>query len=133
MLQQMLTAHYAGANYLIIFNHPQLNPYGALTEEYFAAMKRFWNQIHTFPEGILGKMKGEVAFVLPEDYGWGMRTPDDNIWGFWSADGLSLLIWENMNKLVAKYGQKLDVIYDDPQFSFTDKYSKIYFWNSTID
>jgi hypothetical protein len=133
MLQQMLTAYHAGANYLIIFNHPQLNPYGALTEEHFAAMKRFWNQIHTFPESMMEKGRGEVALVLPKDYGWGMRTSDDNIWGVWSVDDLSPLIWENMNKLIAKYGQKLDVIYDDPHFNFADKYSKIYFWNSTVD
>jgi hypothetical protein len=133
MFQQMLTAYYAGANYLIIFNHPQLNPYGALTEDHFDAMKRFWNQIHAFPASMSGMGKGEVAFVLPKDYGWGMRNPDDNIWGCWSADGLSPLIWENINKLIAKYGQKLDIIYDDPQFNFTEKYSKIYFWNSTID
>jgi hypothetical protein len=133
MLRQMFTAYYAGANYLIVFNYPNINPYGALTEEHFAAMERFWNRIHAFPENMLGKVEGEVAFVLPKDYGWGMRNPDDKIWGFWSPDDLSPLIWENMNKLIRKYGLKLDVIYDDSRFGFVERYSKIYFWNSTID
>lgn len=133
MFRQMLTAYYAGARYLIIFNYPQVNPYGALTEEHFAAMERFWNQIHAFPGSVLEKVEGQVAFVLPKDYGWGMRNPDDKIWGFWFPDDLSPLIWENMNKLIEKYGLKLDIIYDDPQFNFVEKYSKIYFWNSTID
>ncbi len=133
MFRQMLTAYYAGANYLIVFNYPQVNPYGALTVDHFAAMERFWNRIHVFPESMLGKVEGEVAFVLPKDYGWGMRNPDDTVWGFWPPDDLSPLIWENINKLITKYGLKLDVIYDDPQFSFVEKYSKIYFWNSTID
>jgi hypothetical protein len=95
-------------------------------------MKTFWNQIHAFPGSVLGKVKGQVTFVLPKDYGWGMRNPDDKIWGFWSPDDLSPLIWENMNKLIKKYGLKLDIIYDDPQFNFEEKYSQIYFWNSTI-
>jgi hypothetical protein len=131
MSRQMLTAYLAGAKYLIIFNYPQFDPYGALTEAHFAAMKQFWNQIHAFPENMLVKTKGEVAFVLPKDYGWGMRRPDDKIWGYWLPDNSSTLIWENLNTLIQKYGLKLDIIYDDPQFSYADKYSKIYFWNST--
>ena len=27
---------------------------------------------------------------------------------------------------------KLDIIYDDPQFNYEEKYSQIYYWNSTI-
>jgi hypothetical protein len=133
MYRQMFTAYLAGAKYLIIFNYPQLNPYGALTEDHFAAMERFWNQIHTFPERALGKVEGQVAFVLPKDYGWGMRNQNDKIWGFWSPDDLSPVIWEHMNKLIRKYDLKLDIIYDDPQFNFAGKYSKVYFWNGTID
>ena len=131
MSRQMFTAYLAGAKYLIIFNYPQFDPYGALTEEHFAAMKQFWNQIHAFPETMLTKTRGEVAFVLPKDYGWGMRRPDDRIWGHWLPDNSSTSIWENMSTLIGKYGLKLDIIYDDPQFSYAGKYSKIYFWNST--
>jgi hypothetical protein len=132
MLQQMFTAYFAGAKYLIIFNYPQLNPYGALTEEHFTAMKQFWNQIHTLPKNTLIKTTGEVAFVLPKDYGWGMRNPDDKIWGYWLPDDASPRVWENMNKLIEKYGLKLDIIYDDPQFNYAEKYHEIYFWNSTL-
>jgi hypothetical protein len=38
-----------------------------------------------------------------------------------------------MNKLIEKYGLKLDIIYDDPKFNFEEKYAKVYFWNSTIN
>ena len=133
MSQDMLTAYYAGAKYLIVFNYPQINPYGALTEEHFNAMKTFWNQIHVFPRSVLGKVEGEVALVLPKDYGWGMRSPDDKIWGFWPPDEKAPLIGQSISKLIKKYGLRLDIIYDDPQFNFTEKYSKIYYWNSTID
>ena len=70
------------AKYLIVFNYPQINPYGALTEEHFTAMKTFWNKIHTFPGNASEKTDAQVALVLPKDYGWGMRDGYDNIWGF---------------------------------------------------
>jgi len=131
MLQDMNTAYYSGAKYLIVFNYPQINPYGALTEEHFTAMKTFWNKIHTFPGNVLEKTDAQVALVLPKDYGWGMRDGYDNIWGFWPTDDLTPLIGEKIAVLLDKYGSKLDIIYDDPQFNYTEKYSKIYFWNST--
>jgi hypothetical protein len=133
MSQDMLTAYRAGAKYIIVFNYPQINPYGALTEEHFTAMKQFWTYIHCFPREVIGKVKGKVALVLPKDYGWGMRQPNDNIWGFWPPDDIAPQIGRNIYKLINEYGLKLDIIYDDSQFNFTEKYSKIYFWNDTIN
>jgi hypothetical protein len=131
MLQDMIAAYRAGAKYLIVFNYPQINPYGALTEEHFTAMETFWNQIHSFPGNVMGKLEGEVALVLPKDYGWGMRHPDDKIWGLWPADDLITLVGTRIATLINEYGLKLDIIYDDPQFNYTEKYSKIYYWNSS--
>ena len=133
MLQDMITAYRAGAKYLIIFDYPKINPYGILTEEHFTAMKKFWNFIHSFPRSVFGEVAGQVAFALPKDYGWGMRNLNDKIWGIWPPDDLSPLIWDKMTKLMKRHGLKLDIIYDDAQFNFKEKYSKIYFWNSTID
>ena len=133
MYQDMLTAYRAGAKYIIVFNYPQINPYGALTEEHFAAIKAFWNQIHISPKSVSGKVEGQVALVLPKDYGWGMRNPYDGIWGLWPADEKAPMIGTNIAKLIKEYNLKLDIIYDDPSFNYTEKYSKIYFWNSTVD
>jgi len=136
--QDMLTAYRAGAKYVIVFNYPkypETNQYGILTEEHFTAMKQFWNYVHAYPY-MYGKVDGQVAFVLPKDYGWGMRRTqyirEDKIWGFWPEDKKMQLIGENMAILINKYDLKLDIIYDDPQFNFEEKYSEIYFWNSTI-
>jgi hypothetical protein len=60
-----------------------------------------------------------------------MRDGYDNIWGFWPTDELTPIIGEKIAVLLDKYGSELDIIYDDPQFNYTEKYSKIYFWNST--
>src|SRR4030042_4890598 len=135
----MVTAYQAGAKYVVVFNYPtypETNPYGILTEEHFSAMRQFWDHVHNYPQGTSGKIGGEVAFVLPKDYGWGTRRTqeriEDNIWGFWPEDAQVQLIGENMHKLLSKYGLALDIIYDDPQFNYEEKYSQIYFWNSTI-
>jgi len=135
----MVTAYQAGAKYVVVFNYPtypETNPYGILTEEHFSAMRQFWDYVHNYPRGTSGKIGGEVAFVLPKDYGWGTRRTqeriEDNIWGFWPEDENIQVIGANMNKLMSKYGLALDIIYDDPQFNYAEKYSQIYFWNSTI-
>ena len=133
ILEDMLTAYETGARYVIVFNYPkypETNPYGILLDEHFSAMQQFWKHIHEHPEDY-GKTKGQVAFVLPKDYGWGMRWPTDTIWGLWPADNSSSVIWENMNKLIDRYGLQLDILYDDPRFSF-DEYSKVYYWDSSI-
>ncbi len=135
-LEDLKTAYQAGAKYLIVFNYPtypQDNPFGILTDDHFDAMERFWNMT-TSSEQTFEKVEVEAAFVLPKDYGWGMLRPDDNIWfPEWGPDNKSALIWENMNKLIADYGLKLDIIYDDPRFSFEEKYPNIYRWNDQID
>jgi hypothetical protein len=132
MLQDMIMAYEAGAKYLIVFNYPQICPYGALAEEHFTAMETFWNLIHHSPRNVFGNVESQVAFVLPADYGWGLRYLDDKIWGLWPPDDLSSMIWNKMTTLIQRYGSKLDIIYDDPQFRFEEKYTKIFFWNSSI-
>ncbi|MDR0373551.1 MAG: hypothetical protein LBI79_08370, partial [Nitrososphaerota archaeon] len=47
--EQLVASYDAGAKYITIFNWPYntANPYAILTEEHFAAMERFWNQVVT--------------------------------------------------------------------------------------
>jgi hypothetical protein len=135
LLQDMTMAYQAGATYLIVFDYPYNstdNPYGVLSEAHFSVMEQFWSQIHDSPRNTPSRNSECVAFMLPKDYGWDMRRPDDNIWGLFPADNMSLPIWNNMNALIEKYGVKLDVIYDDPQFNIAGTYGEVYYWNSTI-
>ena len=136
ILEDMVAAYRAGAKYVVVFNYPTYpedNPYGILQEEHFTAMQQFWDYVQDHPRDANEKVDGEIAFVLPKDYGWGMRSATDNIWGLWPADEKAPLIWENMNKLIQQYGLKLDIVYDDPRFNVAEKYSQVYFWNETID
>jgi hypothetical protein len=133
--QDMITAYDGGAKYVILFNYPQYpedNQYGILTDEHFLAMEQFWEYVSSHPQEP-EKIEDRVAYVLPNYYGWGMRRPDDNIWGIWDADEKSPTIWENLIKLENKYGLKLDIIYDNPQYDIQGKYSQTYAWNSSIN
>ena len=131
LLQDMTLAYDAGAKYVVAFNYA-VNGTGGLTDEQFGAMKQFWATIHASPRNTNAQAAGEVAFVLPTNYGWGMRALDDKVWGLWPADNLSQQIWQNMNTLIGLYGSKLDIVYDDPQFNTIGTYNQTYLWNSTI-
>jgi hypothetical protein len=129
---QMLTSYQAGAKYIIIFNYPIIegNPYGLMTDEHFGALERFWNDVNNknFPD----LSKADAVLVLPKNYGWGMRHPDDTIWGFWPADHKSYELGIMMSKLLAKYGASLDIVYEDDNYSIANaNYQNMYFWNST--
>jgi hypothetical protein len=129
---QMLMAYNSGAKYITIFDYPYNltgNPYGVLTDEHFQALQKFWNQIS---QQAPNSAHAEAALVLPYDYGFGMRSPTDKIWGFWGPDDKSPIIWNATQTLLGKYGLGLDIIYDDPEYPVEGNYSKVYYWNQTI-
>jgi hypothetical protein len=99
-------------------------------------MQQFWNYVNANPRGNAGRVNGEIAFVLPKDYGWGMRRNEyitqDRIWGLWAEDEKAPLILDNANKLLGEYGLKLDIIYEDTRLDNKGSYSKVYFWNTTL-
>jgi len=132
MYQQMQMAYTAGANYIIIFNYSNAtgNPYGAMTDEHFQALENFWNDIQT-QKITHGSQTAEAAFVLPQNYGYGMRREDDRIW-LWGPDELTPQIWNTSRQLLSQYGLRLDIVYDDPEYPLQANYSQIYFWNQTL-
>jgi hypothetical protein len=135
IFDDMLVAYHAGAKYILVFNHYPTNqtyPYGTLKDEHFTAMKNFWDVTRS-SKGQANKLESNVAFVLPDAYGWGMRNPHDRIWGIWPSDDLSPLLWEKMNKLIEKHELELDIIYDNTQFNYENKYVQIYRWDEKID
>jgi hypothetical protein len=132
--EDMELAYHAGAKYLVVFNYPKSDSYryGILKEEHFEALEKFWNYTSNNPQNF-GINSGEVAYVLPEDYGFGNRFPEDHIW-VWDADELSQKVWDDSNKLVAQYGSRLDIVYDDPEFidAIKLRYDRLFFWNETV-
>lgn len=131
--QEMLDGYLAGAKYLVIFNYPTLpgNPYGVMTDEHFEALEKLWTVTGSLEPD--DNQEDDVALVLPQNYGWGMRREDDRIWGVWGPDEKSQQIWNISRELLTKYDFRLDMIYDDPDFPLNGSYEKVYYWNQTVD
>ncbi len=129
-------AYSAGATYAVVFSYPiypDNNPYGTLQDEHFSALQKFWNVIHSNPNSI-AQNKATVAYVLPKDYGYGFRGPNDTIWGLFPADNLTQKISLDIHTLLTRYYSNLNIIYDDPEIigPTLSNYSKVYYWNQTI-
>ena len=133
MYEQMRMSYESGAEYVIIFNYAKdmEGPYGTLKEEHFEALELFWNDVVQNPAITHGGIKAEAAFVLPKNYGWGMRNPQDTVWGLWEPTAEAQQAWQPLQDAVAKYGLRLDIVFDDQAHPFDGKYSKVYYWNQT--
>jgi hypothetical protein len=130
MYNDLMMGYLAGAKYEVIFDYPQIydNPYGILTDQHFLALEKFWNNIQTLKVN----SAPTTVLVLPHNYGWAMRNPQDPIWGVWKPDNTSERIWNLSRSLLSEYGLNLDMVYDDQQFPVQGRYKQIYYWNQTI-
>ena len=128
----MVDSYRSGAKYIMIFNYPELdgNNYGAMQDEHFDALEQFWKD-YVRSQRVADFSQAEVALALPRNCGWGMRHPQDRIWGMWGPDDKSQQIWNISRQLISEYGLRLDIIYDDPTFYASGKYSRVYLWNET--
>jgi hypothetical protein len=124
----LVLAYNNGAKYILAFNYPtNVTEYGILTREHLDSMKKFWNFVNTSTQPT---QASKTAYVLPEDYGFGFREPEDSIWGLWGPDELSAQVYNEANSLLATYGENLDIVYDTPDL--IEQYEKLIFWNGTI-
>ncbi|MDR0470469.1 MAG: hypothetical protein LBH79_01930 [Nitrososphaerota archaeon] len=55
----------------------------------------------------------------------------DTIWGVWPANSTSQQIWNQVQIRLNQYGTKLDIVYEDPNYSVADLYRHVYYWNQT--
>jgi hypothetical protein len=133
LYDDMVTAYQAGAKYIAVFNYPETGPYGLLTEEHFTAIRRFKDFVSINPQNKTSNLQ-KLAYVLPENYGWGLRSATDNIWGVWKADYKSTEIWSALNNLVKEHGYDFDIVYASPWTHVFAKqhYNTLIWWNGTI-
>ncbi len=132
LYNDLTLAYSAGAKYGVLFSYPDITGYGTLTEEHFDALKRFWNEMHSNPDGF-GSDSPEVAYVVPADYGFGFRSTKDSIWGLFPSDDLSAKIFSDVETLTVEYGAHLNIFYDEPvSAAQLQNYRTVYYWNQTI-
>jgi hypothetical protein len=130
---QMRQSYECGAKYVLVFNYAEnmTGAYGTLQDEHFAALQRFWTEVVQNPDVGHGNVKAEAAFVLPKNYGWGMRNAQDTVWGLWQPPQKYEQIWPNLQAALKQYGQKLDIVYDDSAYPVAGSYTKVIYWNQT--
>jgi hypothetical protein len=128
---QMLISYQAGAKYIAVFNYPyEGGKYGTLTNDHFAALQRFWNDITTKQYADLSRP--QAALVLPKNFGWGLRNPNDTMWGFWLTDNRTNQVAVVTAMCIYYYGVNLDIVYEDSTYPITKvAYQKVYYWNAT--
>ena len=133
LFNDMVLAYTNGAKYLVVFDYPKLDTYGILTEAHFEALKKFWNYYNSNPQDFNSR-KANVAYMLPQDYGFGLRRADDKIWGLFEPDALSGKVWTDVKKLVDLYGFSWDLVYEEPGVvnAARNRYERLFFWNETI-
>jgi hypothetical protein len=135
LYSDMVLAYQNGAKYIVVFNSPDnqtaTTEYGTLTSEHFEAMKQFWTYSKNNPRPEM--FSADTAYVLPRDYGYGFRGPDDKIWGLWEADELAPIVWNEANNLIAQFGLNLDIVYETLIYEKTVDlpYHKLIYWNGT--
>ncbi|UCC57996.1 MAG: hypothetical protein JSW14_06455 [Candidatus Bathyarchaeum sp.] len=131
LYDDLVLAYNNGAKYILVFDTNEDYTHGVLKEEHLEALKQFWNYTENNPRKNEASSE-RVAYVLPKDFAYGFRGPNDKIWGFWEANQLSYDISVNLGKALEDYETKLDIIYEDGLKSIdSTEYSKLIFWNGT--
>ncbi len=132
--QDMVTAYQNGAKYIVLFDYAKNKAtnvtHGILQDEHLNALKQFWQYAKEHP-GTNQPVNERIAYVLPADYGYGFRGPNDWIWGLFETDDQSSKIWNDTNTWVEQNKPRIDVIYEDTLQYGTFNYSKLVFWNGT--
>lgn len=131
LFNDLLLAYENGAKYIIVFNSNENYTHGVLEQDQLQALRVFWHYVQNNPRTSF-PASDRVAYVLPKDYAYGFRGPNDKIWGFWKADNFSNQLCQTLGSLIEEYGFRLDVIYDEGlENNSTCGYSKLLFWNGT--
>jgi hypothetical protein len=130
LYEDLILAYENGAKYIVIFDSNKEYTQGILEKEHLDALEQFWQYVQDNPRQST-PIGDRIAYVLPKDYGYGFRGPNDKTWGLWEADALSYNLSVSISSLLEEYGTKLDIIYDDGlQPNNTYGYSKLVFWDS---
>jgi hypothetical protein len=127
---ELQQAYEDGAEYGVVFNYAPNNTVGLLQDEQFAAIQKFWTDVVQSPKET-DNVTAQDALVLPADYGWGMGSQNDTIWGLWRPDASSQQVWNSVQQSLAMYGSRLDIVYADPAYSTAGRYQRVSYWNQT--
>jgi hypothetical protein len=132
LYDDLVLAYENGAKYILVFDANENYIQSTLQPEHLDALKKFWRYATDNPRPNNPPIK-RVAYVLPKDYAYGFRGPNDTVWGIWEADDFSYQIRIEVGHLLDRYQNRLDIIYDDGlEANNTYGYGEFTFWNGTV-
>jgi len=138
LYNDMVLAYENGAKYIVVFDSNANWTGNVLQQSQLDAIKRFWQYTQDNPRTV-SQASSRSAYVLPQDFGYGFRSPNDTIFGLWNAnwDGTaSLSFTADISMCVVTFlqmlGPNLDILY--PNGNLTVKsagYKNVVYWNDT--
>ena len=129
LYNDMILSYENGAKYIIVFDSNKNWTQNVLQQGQLDAMKEFWQYVQANPRTI-SPVSDRTAYVLPADYGYGFRGPEDKIWGLWNADSLTIDIGMSITTLFQMDGNNLDIVYPSQTLESAG-YNSIIYWNNT--
>ena len=128
LYDDMVLAYNNGAKYIVVFDSNEAYTQSVLTQDHLNALKQFWQYAKEHPRST-GSAADRVGFVLPADYAYGFRGPNDSIWGLWPADSFSTNLSITVGNNLLKYGENLDIVYNKTQLE-TCGYRQLIYWDT---
>ena len=127
LYNDLVLGYNSGAKFAVVFDYAltisasgqemvpyQPQEYGILQEDHFEALKNFWAYTQQNAEK-LGSITANLALVVPQNLGFGFRNSDDTVWGA-KGNALSQTVWAYTEKYIDQYGDRVDIVYNDPEF-----------------
>ena len=127
LFSDLVLGYDSGAKYAVVFDYAltvsdssqemvpyQPTEYGILQEEHFEALKNFWTYVQQNPDKHSSEV-ADVALAVPQYLGFGFRNAGDTVWGG-NGDATSQAVWVNANQYINQYGDRVDIVYSDPEF-----------------
>jgi hypothetical protein len=130
----LIYAYNAGAKYIAVYDANEGWTQDIISTDYSNKMQEFWQYTQSHPRNSIPN-NGRTALVLPADYACGFRGPWDKIWGIWNQNETSfietsVIINSAIVNLQTKYGDALDIIYDDGLDPGNNHgYNQLIYWN----
>ena len=129
MYDDMVLAYNSGANYVAVYDSSQDYANSTLTQDHFKALENFWSYVQHNPSKH-GDIKADKVVVLPQEYGFGFRSPNDSVWQYHQVDSWTQKMYKDVTNLINQYNSSIDIVYSDQEFKniIQSKYNKILYW-----
>jgi len=138
LYDDMILAYDDGAKYIVVFDSNPNFTENILQPSQLAAIKEFWQYAQSHPR-VVSTPSDRSAYVLPQDFGYGFRSPNDTIWGLWKVDwdgSASIAFVADISMCTVTFlqmlGSSLDIIYPFSNGTIASLgYQNVIYWNDT--